>query len=98
MLIGLQCYQAQNRRFKIFAKKIERDPGIVLGRLLNDGKDDLFSKLPDEELKYFDINTIAQPIRETMECIAERIKRELQDYLISGEELNRLAKRQGFNQ
>ena len=50
MLIGLQCYQAQNRRFKIFAKKIERDPGIVLGRLLNDGQDDLFSKLSDEEL------------------------------------------------
>ena len=56
----------------------------MLGRLLNDGQDDLFSKLSDEELKYFDINTIAQPIRETMECIAERIKRELQDYLISG--------------
>jgi len=40
VLIGLQCYQAQNRRFKIFAKKIERDPGIVLGRLLNDGQVD----------------------------------------------------------
>ncbi len=97
VLIGLQCYQAQNRRFKIFAKKIERDPGIVLGRLLNDGQDDLFSKLSDEELKYFDINTIAQPIRETMECIAERIKRELQDYLISGEELNRLANDSWFD-
>ena len=57
MLIGLQCYQAQNRRFKIFAKKIERDPGIVLGRLLNDG----------------------------------------QDYLISGEELNRLANDSWFD-
>ena len=25
-------------QFDIFAKKIDRDPGIVLGRLLNDGK------------------------------------------------------------
>lgn len=32
-----------------------------------------------------------------MECIAERIKRELQDYLISGEELNRLANDSWFD-
>ena len=28
------------RSIKIFAKEIDRDPGIVLGRLLNDGKVD----------------------------------------------------------
>lgn len=45
MLIPYEQYKvflAENRfdvqSIKIFAKKIERDPGIVLGRLLNDGK------------------------------------------------------------
>lgn len=47
MLIPYEQYKvflAENRfdvqSIKIFAKKIERDPGIVLGRLLNDGKVD----------------------------------------------------------
>lgn len=40
-------FLAENRfdvqSIKIFAKKIERDPGIELGRLLNDGKVDCYS-------------------------------------------------------
>lgn len=32
-----------------------------------------------------------------MECIAERIKRDLPDYLVSGEELNRLANDSWFD-
>ena len=45
MLIPCELYRKfiEENRFdvqsiSIFAKKIDRDPGIVLGRLLNDGK------------------------------------------------------------
>lgn len=69
--------------------------GTITGKLY--GQDELFSMISDEDLKYLDINTIAQPIRETMERIVDRIKRELPDYLVSGEELNRLANDSWFD-
>lgn len=51
MLIPYEQYKvflSENRfdvqSIKIFAKKIERDPEIELGRLLNDGKVDCYRK------------------------------------------------------
>lgn len=69
--------------------------GTLSGSLLGNGC--LFSNWSGEELRFCDINTLMPEMKKAIERIVTMIKEEMPDYLVSSEELNRLAADSWFN-
>lgn len=69
--------------------------GSLTGKVL--GVDGLISDCTNMELRFCNVNTINPEMRSAIERIAEMIKAELPDYIISIEELNALAADSWFN-
>lgn len=61
------------------------------------GNNCLFSNWRGEELRFCDINTLMPEMKKAIERIVTMIKEEMPDYLVSSEELNRLAADSWFN-
>ena len=57
----------------------------------NTSIDCIFSDWDNRELRYYNVNTLEPDVRSAIERIVEIIKAEMPDYLMKGEELNRLV-------